>query len=95
MLLNRQFQEYLAVFDGLEENTLSQNETILGEIEALLKMMVHYQAKSRAYNRFWSAEALRESKEWKLVRRLSRMALEKLGWPAVIPDTTFEGLLYG
>jgi hypothetical protein len=95
MLLSRQLQDYVAIFDGLDENTLPQDETLLGEIEALLKLMVYSQALSRAFNRFWSAEALRESKEWKLVRRLSQMALEKLGWPKVIPDTTFEVLLYG
>ena len=95
LLLYRQLEEYLPVFSGLDENTLPQDETILGEIATLLNLMVYFQGNSGAYNRFWSAEALRESKEWKLVRRLSQLAIAKLGWPAVVPETTFEVLLHG
>jgi hypothetical protein len=95
MLLDRQLEEYLAIFSGLEENTLPPDETLLEEIATLLNLMVFFQGNSGAFNRFWGAEALRDSKEWKLVRRLSQMALAKLGWPATIPETTFEVLLYG
>jgi len=94
-LLQSQLEEYLPIFSGLEENTLPPDETILAEIATLLNLMVFFQGNSGAFNRFWGADSLRQSKEWKLMRRLSQLALAKLGWPAVVPETTFEAVLYG
>jgi hypothetical protein len=94
-LLHRQLAEYLPIFSGLEENTLSPDETILEDIATLLNLMVFFQGNNGAFNRFWGADALRESKEWKLMRRLSQTALAKLGWPATVPETTFDGVLHG
>ena len=95
LLLYRQLEEYLPIFSGLDENTLPSDETILEEIAALLNLMVFFQGNSGAFNQFWGADALRQSKEWKLMRRLSQLALAKLGWPAVVPEKTFEAVLYG
>jgi hypothetical protein len=94
-LLYGQFQEYAAVFSGLPDNTLPEDDTILEEILSLLNLMLFFRGNSGAFNRFWGAGSLREGKEWLLVRRLSRMALLKLGWPAALPETTFEEILYG
>ena len=94
LLLSKQFDDYFPIFSGLDENTLPPDETVLQEIASLLDLMVFYQGNSGAFNRFWGADSLRESNEWKLVRRLSQLALAKLGWPAVVPETTFEALLY-
>jgi hypothetical protein len=94
VLLTVQLEDYLPIYSGLQENPLPPEETLLEEIAALLNLMVFFQAYSGHFNRFWSAEALRESKEWRLVRRLSQIALAKLGWPVAMPDTSFEALLY-
>lgn len=94
-LLSGQFQEYASVFSGLPDNTLPEDETILEEILSLLNLMRFFRGNSGAFNRFGGAGSLREGKEWRLIRRLSRMVLLKLGWPTALPETTFEEILYG
>jgi hypothetical protein len=94
-LLLRQLELYFPMFFNLDENTLPPDETILEEIMGLLNLMVFFQGNTGAYNRFWSADSLRHAKEWKLMRRLSQMALAKLGWPVAVPEITFAAVLHG
>jgi hypothetical protein len=90
----RQLCEYLPIFSNLPENTLAQDDTILKELECLLNLMVFYKGNQGTLNRFWAAKSLREDMEWRLVRRLSAMALEKLGGSAGIPTVSFEEMIY-
>jgi hypothetical protein len=45
-------------------------------------------------NHFWSANSLRKAVEWLLVRRLARLALERIGWPLAMPEKPFMDLLW-
>jgi hypothetical protein len=57
--------------------------------------MIWFEGNNQAYNRFWGKDALRDSREWQVVRRLARLSLIKLDWPVTLPATTFGDLLYG
>lgn len=94
-LLHRQLWEYLPVFSGLPENTLPPDETILEELLCVLNLMHFFRGPGEGFQRFWTADALRDGPEWRVVRRLSRLALAQLGWPGSLPETTFEAVLYG
>jgi hypothetical protein len=61
----------------------------------LLELMIWFEGNNQAYNRLWGKDALRDSREWQLVRRLARLSLIKLDWPVTFPATTFGDLLYG
>jgi hypothetical protein len=95
LLLAAQFEEYLAIFFGADENILPEDETILAELNSLLDLMVFYRGNTPSFNRFWGKDALRNGAEWQLVRRLARKALGKLGWPNTLPDATYEEVIHG
>jgi hypothetical protein len=94
-LLGEQLEEYLPIFSGLEENTLPPDETVLDELVCVLAMMVFFRSNRAVPAHFWVPDSLREMREWRVVRRLSRIALARLGWAQVLPAASFEDLLYG
>ena len=95
IMLVGQFGDYWPIVSHLPENTLDQDDTIMNEILCLLELMVWFKGNDQAYNRFWGKDALRDSREWTLVRRLARQSLTQLGWPVTLPVMTFADLLYG
>ncbi|MGI8905550.1 MAG: hypothetical protein ACR2IE_03550 [Candidatus Sumerlaeaceae bacterium] len=62
-------------------NSVDEVPDVLFELDGLLHLML---ASYQVY--FWQLCHLEESAEWRLVRRLSKFALNGLGWSEGTPD---------
>ena len=95
--LNRfywEYREYKPIFINREENTLSEGDSVLEDIESKMRAMVFYQKNKGAYNYYWGKNQLRNCKEWEELRGLSRKALASLNIESRIPEEPFDQLLF-
>ena len=95
--LDRFYCEYCAMrvnFTNLDENTLTDDDLVLKEIESKMTAMVYQKENKGAYNYFWGKNQLRNCQEWEELRGLSRKALKSLNVESRVPEEPFEQLLF-
>ena len=88
-----EFEQAINLYMNDELCELSQDDTILYEILALLNLMWTIKENIGSYNYYWSIESLKLSIEWKIIRRLSLIALNMLKWSSNSPKYDFEYLV--
>lgn len=76
------YADLLQPLSSSDDYMLPDSETILEEIGAVLSLML-----TSNEPRYWRVDGLREAAAWKLLRRLSGLALEELNWSRTSPRT--------